>query len=162
MANEGNFTLRIEVDAEQPKLELSDLKAQNDEVTRAAVKARREVERTVRAAGSMLRSLMSATRAYIQLFGFSVDAIGNALINVVDSIIAAAIAYAALQTAIALGTAGLVNAVALGAAIVSIEIATIQIIAVATGNERAKQQLDRLDAAVSATSGFVDSLGGMR
>lgn len=150
----------IRLDLSTANNDIEELQRKNDEVTAAAVKARREVERTVRAAGSMLRSLMSVGKAYLQLFGVSIGAMGNALTAIIENIIAVAIAYVALETAVTAGTVG-INTAILALAVASLEISIIQAIAVAQGNERAQQQLQNLDAAIGATSGFISSLDGL-
>ena len=153
MSKEVNVDIGINVDEGNlnAALEKAEL------VASAEVKARREVERTVRAAAGVANSMIGLFRNMLSIMGVTLDAFSGAMLQVIQQVISLAVAWAALETAMAVGSFGL-TAVGAGVAAFALGIAIGQAVYISQHGDAAQSKINAALGALGNLQGIATGL----
>lgn len=154
--SKDEVTLGVTVDVDTGNLQ--DALSLAEEVADKELLARREVERTARTAASVANSMIGLFRNILSIVGVSLDAFTQALLQSIQQVIELAVAWTALQTAMAAGTFGL-QAVGAGIAAAALGLVIGQAAHIAMYGDESRSKMNAALGALSNLEGIVGGLG---
>jgi len=154
----SDINIRLEVDATAAKATLADVAARNDDIARQIAQNRMDMIRLQKMGVRIAHALMGLFRSLISAFGISMNAMGRALMNTIDNIIALAGAWLMFMTARASG-GDVLAGFGLGTASLSLGISIGAGIRIAEGVEQAEAQAAKADAVLSSIESLARAPG---
>lgn len=160
MSNIKNVGVRAELIVDTTQLEAAEKK--RDEIAAKELQLRRDVEKTANRVAGIARNAIGLFRNIITLTGGALDAVGTASLLIIEQIIAVAVSWFALQTAIAAApvVGQIVAGFSLGLAALALGVAIGQGVAIAQGQEALTTQVNAALGAMGNLQGIAQGLGG--